>query len=369
MGHPALDFRYAQDSNRKFSSPEEEEMVELLQFLEKPQSIGLDNVKQSLRNTVLLMMAMSGLDTGYRYTPIMGDDYGGLSLDGSAEFQRKKKKKKKQLWDQLLEMERLLAEYFDKLFERTLNLITDVKKEINQKIQVLDRMIETNKEDGFFSQEDLRDAKQELRDLKELKTEIEGLETDLKKTNNALDVINIEKKLDDKVSNVQTASPPKKSEFLPLLKASIEKRGKEHIVTAAAAAAAAESVTEAEHHASPSSFSSTETSPSAESTTDTAAEAPTGDSTSASADADTADTAAEAPATDAPTSDATSADAADGDDDASDSPDADADHHAENEAPAPETSLSSDGDAGSDDEGDDGENDEEDDLEPPAPLV
>lgn len=346
MGHPALDFRSAQDMNRRFSSPEEEEMSELLQFLEKPQSIGLNNVKESLRNTVLLMMAMTGLDTGYRYTPIMGDDYAGLSLDGTAEYQRKKKKKKKQLWDQLLEMERLLAENFKSLFENTLTRIYDVKKEINHQIQVLDRMIETNKDDGFFAEEDLREAKQELKDLKDLKTEIEDLETDLKKTENPIDIVKIEKKLDDKASNIGKPHSVKNNDFFDVLKKSMDKRKADHLAEVAAAAASASASTAHDAEPAPPEAEAPSTdSPDHSEAAPSSPDAATGDSSSAEADAahsdDHSDTESEAELTD------------------------------ENNNTAPDAAVTSDDNSGSDDDGngDDGDNDDEDDLEPPSPVI
>lgn len=226
MGFAALDFKNTQEFSEKITpSADEEELSDLLKFCEKPHSIGLNNVKESLRNVILHMMALMGLDTGYRYLPILDESFAGLSIGGKAEEFRKRKKKRKQLWDDLLQLDRLLNEQFLKLLEHVRKSIQVTKQDIDHKIQVLDRMIETNRNDSFFSVSDLKEAKSELENLKDLKTDIEKIEENLEKTENPMDVISIEKQLDDQLQffekNIKKSS--QRSPFLNALKRNINK--------------------------------------------------------------------------------------------------------------------------------------------------
>lgn len=229
MGFAALDFKNTQDFlTSPAPLPDEDELSELLKFCEKPQSIGLNNVKESLRNVILYMMALMGLDTGYNYHHIFDESFVGLSIGGATDELRKKKKKRRQLLDEFLRLDLLMFQQFLKLFDHTYKFIQTTKQDIDHKIEILDRMIETNKDDGFFSKGDLKEAKTELENLKDLKTEIENIEADLNKTKDPMDIISIEKQVDDQLKYFaqNSKNTAQKSPFLAALKLATNKNKK-----------------------------------------------------------------------------------------------------------------------------------------------
>lgn len=204
MGSAALDFKNIQDMQEQFLPlPEEEELNALLKFCESPKYVGgLDNLKESLRNIITHMMAMKGLDVGYRFPHFLDDSYVGLSsTDSNTERVRKKKKKQQQLWDYLLELDRIMVENFSKLQEHTYERIQYVKTYIKEQIQTYNKMIELSKDDGFLPPEELQEAKQKLTELKELQTDVIALEDELKTAHHAAEIISVEKKLEDRLES------------------------------------------------------------------------------------------------------------------------------------------------------------------------
>lgn len=208
MGLSALAFK-KQNPEQAFDPAVRQDMAELSElerFLSKPQSIGLNNVKESLRSTVTHMMALMGLDTGYSYTQILNPT--GAAYDQNHGAVVKKKKKNQQFWDDLLKLEELLAKNFMAMQTHVREILTKSKQEVEQQIYAVERLIQSGKEDGFFPAEAIKEAEAELENLQALKQDLEVMENDLETTKDPLMLVEIEKKLDKEFS------PPKASPFL-----------------------------------------------------------------------------------------------------------------------------------------------------------
>ena len=81
---------------------------ELNDFLEKPKSSGLDNVKEVLRNSVQLMMELKGYVTGYAIQHLMLGEHSSLAMNGVLRDDDEKKRRIEDFWREFLKLERLM---------------------------------------------------------------------------------------------------------------------------------------------------------------------------------------------------------------------------------------------------------------------
>ena len=74
-------------------SPQIRALLELEHFLSSPSCVGLDNVKESLRNSVQLMLELKGFSTGYDLSHLLVGEHSSMAMDGVLKDDRIKKKK------------------------------------------------------------------------------------------------------------------------------------------------------------------------------------------------------------------------------------------------------------------------------------
>ena len=87
-------------------------LEELRDFLEKPQSIGLTNLKHSLRNVVLLMLELKGLSTGFIRHILANEEHPSMTMDGLLEGDKKRKRLVEEFWEEMRRLERLMEKEF-----------------------------------------------------------------------------------------------------------------------------------------------------------------------------------------------------------------------------------------------------------------
>ncbi len=174
---------------------------ELLDFMEKPQSIGIDNLKTSLRNIVLLALEMKGYETGFSPQHFLHGKSSSLALDGLSNIDKERNRRVKQFWDDMNEIEREMARSFNIIFDFTVKKIVEIKQEISDKILIIDNVIEekelaleqadTKAAEAAIAQE-IAKKKQKRKELKQFKSHVKKQEAELREAKNTQEVINIQ---------------------------------------------------------------------------------------------------------------------------------------------------------------------------------
>ncbi|MGH1402689.1 MAG: hypothetical protein ACRBDL_00445 [Alphaproteobacteria bacterium] len=187
---------------------------ELEKFLESPESIGLDNVKESLRNTIQLMWELKGYTTGYALQHLMHEDHSSLAMDGTLRGDAKKKQRIRDFWEWLEEIAREMALSFAQIYEYTQELIVDIKEEVNDKIEDIDQEIEKIAE----TEEQARKMKannKKRRQLVSFKKHLKEHEQELEEADTTEELLNVQHEiiedlhdLDEGTFDPNKPSPP-----------------------------------------------------------------------------------------------------------------------------------------------------------------
>ncbi|PCI54965.1 MAG: hypothetical protein COB36_08925 [Alphaproteobacteria bacterium] len=114
----------------------------LNKFLESPHSIGLDTIKESLRNIVQLMMELKGYATGFALQHLVHGEHSSMAVDGGLRDDAEKKRRLKEFWDEMLRLERLMAGGFEHVLAHVAAEIVEIKENIVDKIEKIDAKIE-----------------------------------------------------------------------------------------------------------------------------------------------------------------------------------------------------------------------------------
>ncbi len=188
MGQQAL--RYNDDA----LSPQIRALLELESFLSNPACVGLDNIKESLRNSIQLMLELKGYSTGYDLSHLPVGEHSSLAMEGSLRDDRIKKKKAQQLLDDLLEIEREMSNSFSHVFESTRIFIHNIETRIDEKIDAIDDQIEDiaqNKEHA----EQLKKSSKKRKRLKLFKKHVKEHKEELNEAESTEEIINIQQNL------------------------------------------------------------------------------------------------------------------------------------------------------------------------------
>lgn len=127
------------------SIDEDEETIALQalnKFLESPHSIGLDTIKESLRNVVQLMMELKGYATGFSLQHLVHGEHSSMAMDGSLRDDAEKKRRIQEFWDEMMRLERLMAAGFDHVLAHVAAEIVEIKEDIADKIDAIDAQID-----------------------------------------------------------------------------------------------------------------------------------------------------------------------------------------------------------------------------------
>lgn len=185
---------------------------ELNKFLASPQSIGLDNFKESLRNFVQLMMELKyGGTAGYALQHLVHDDHNSMSVEGTLPADRKKKRRKDQ--DAVTAMiEKILREWNESMknmLERVNLQIDALHEVIDKELTKLDFQLESLAKEQV--PEDIRERKVAKRNkLKQIKSSVRKQEKILDDAQTHQEILDIEQKIQSvaqKLKKKATALP------------------------------------------------------------------------------------------------------------------------------------------------------------------
>ena len=181
-------------------------LKELNAFLERPNSIGLDSLKEVLRNTVQLMMEIKGYDTGYMLQHLMNGEHSSLAPSGTLKGDAEKKRKAEELQELLRQLEIMLAKDFARMFTHVQTRINVITENIENRIEKLDETIESAIADGL--DEEIIDKKKQKRSrLKMFMKRIKEREVELADVETTEEVIEVEAKLSRDVADLRMGSP------------------------------------------------------------------------------------------------------------------------------------------------------------------
>ncbi len=210
-------FKGAVIQNNRPNNKMADDLHEIEQFLEHPQSIGLVNLKGSLKDMVRYMLALIGHDAGYgELAHVLCEEQSPLAQEG---ILKSDKKKKKFLQDLLDEMERIAAEMsaqFDALFEYTENLFDKIEHQVTQELALIDAQIESAAQSE--EQAEVIKAKSSKRKmLKSFKKHMKQHKAELIEAEDARDIIEVQKDIIEDFVDVKNGKfapePPKKNAF------------------------------------------------------------------------------------------------------------------------------------------------------------
>ena len=176
------------------SADEDEETIALQalnKFLESPHSIGLDTIKESLRNMVQLMMELKGYATGFALQHLVRGEHSSMAVDGGLRDDAEKKRRLKEFWDEMLRLEQLMAAGFTEVFEYVAAEIVEVKKTIANEIEKIDERIE-EAADTMEEARVLKTRNTKRKKLVKFKKHIEKHEVELHEADTTEDVIEVQ---------------------------------------------------------------------------------------------------------------------------------------------------------------------------------
>lgn len=175
-------------------SPQIRALLELEHFLSSPSCVGLDNVKESLRNSVQLMLELKGFSTGYDLSHLLVGEHSSMAMDGVLKDDRIKKKKAQQLLDDLMEIEREMARSFTSAMEDTYVFINNIETKIDAQLEAIDEQIENIAENEEHA-EQLKKSSKKRKRLKLFKKHVKEHKQELEEAEDTKEIISIQQDL------------------------------------------------------------------------------------------------------------------------------------------------------------------------------
>ncbi len=194
---PLTDF-----SSKALDNGETRALRELLKFLERPHSIGIDNLKENLRNAITLMLAIKGYETGFDLQHLLYGEHSSLAPEGILKTDKKKKQDIKDFWDLIAEIEREMSLYFRDLFANTIQEIIIIKHVVSEEIAEIDAVIEEKeiaieqadtRAEKILLEKEIVEKKKKRSELKAFKKHIKEQEEQLQEASVPEEVIGIQK--------------------------------------------------------------------------------------------------------------------------------------------------------------------------------
>ncbi len=196
--------------------PQLRAMKELNDFLTKPHSIGLDNLKESLRNMIQLMMELKGYKTGYQVHHLVRGEHSSLAMAGVLESDEEKKKRIRRFYEMLEEIEKDMARQFAQVFSHVSRKVKTIKSNIKDQIEELDDRIEEMAETPEQATA-IKRASKKRKTLVSFHNHITEHEEDLEEAANTAEIIAIEEQLNEDLQDFQQgtfdANQPKRSKL------------------------------------------------------------------------------------------------------------------------------------------------------------
>lgn len=181
---------------------ETEALKELNAFLARPNSIGLDSLKESLRNIVQLMMEIKGYSTGYAVHHLPNGEHSSLALAGNLKGDEEKRRKIEELEQLMREMNRAMFMEFQRLFTHVQTRINVIAENIESRIKKLDETIEDAIEDDL--DEAIIETKKKKRSrLMQFMRRIKAREQQLQQVETTEEVIEVEASLTNDINDLR----------------------------------------------------------------------------------------------------------------------------------------------------------------------
>ncbi len=177
-------------------------LQELLEFLEHPHSVGLDNVKESLRNVVQYMMELKGYSTGYSLQILVLGEHSSMAANGILRYDAKKKQEIEDFWRELLALNRLLSTNFYSIQQNAVTYITEIKEDIIEEIAAIDAAIVAKANNATQAQE-MKNNNSKRKKLISFKNNIEEQKEDLLDADNSKEVLEIHKNVIEDVQDLK----------------------------------------------------------------------------------------------------------------------------------------------------------------------
>ncbi|MCC7305396.1 MAG: hypothetical protein IT558_03945 [Alphaproteobacteria bacterium] len=177
---------------------------DLLTYLDKPQSFGLDNMPMELRNMILMMLELQGYTYGYMQHQVHTFGHTSLSLD-EHDPALAKRKRDEEFWSEFSKMLAQLESCFDTVYYNVHTRIHSVKAEIVAQVMAIDAGIAAAASTTAQA-EAMKAAHGERGILKWMKRRLEKHETELAEANTAAEVVQVHQKMEQDLHDAKTGN-------------------------------------------------------------------------------------------------------------------------------------------------------------------
>ncbi len=171
---------------------------------QKPHSFGLDNMPYELRNMILMMLELQGYTYGYMQHQVHTFGHTSLMLD-ETDPSLAKRRRQEEFW---IEFNRMLAQMescFDTIHYSVSRRITSVKAEIIGQVMAIDATIAAAAATPAMA-EAMKATHEERGILKWMKRRLEKHETELAEANTAAEVVQVHQKMEQDLHDVKTGN-------------------------------------------------------------------------------------------------------------------------------------------------------------------
>ncbi len=175
-------------------------LQELNKFLEQPHSIGLDNLKESLRNVVQLMLELKGYSTGYALQHLVMGEHSSMALSGILRDDAKKKREIEDFWREFLELERLMSAHLYEIKQNTVTHIAAIEENIDKQIAAIDTAI-IAKAGSESEAEIMKKSNNKRKKLLKFKKHVRAQKEEVLEADDAKEVIEIHKNIIEDVQD------------------------------------------------------------------------------------------------------------------------------------------------------------------------
>ncbi len=196
--------------------PQTASLRELLDFLEKPQSIGLDNLRESLRNIVQLALELKGYQTGLSLQHLVHGEHSSMAMEGILSGDKKKKRRLKQFWDDMNEIAIEMERSFNIIFDFAIKQVVEIKQGITDEIAIIDERIE-EKASTEIEAAAMKAASAKRKKLVKFKKHVKKKEALIQEANSTQEILEIQNNLvEDRQNFKEGKFDPNKTQSSPL---------------------------------------------------------------------------------------------------------------------------------------------------------
>ena len=218
-------------NNVETDFPESDDLKALNDFLARPNSIGLDNLKEIFRNMIQLMMELKGYSTGYAVHHLPNGEHSSLAMSGVLKGDEERRRRMEELERLMRQLEEALTLQFERLFAHVENRINVIALNVEQKIAILDEQIADDIQDDE-SEVVVETKKKKRQMLKAFMKRINQRKQELQEVETSEDIIEVEADLSRDVEdlenrNIGTNMPPRPNPFSSISAIIKSRRGTE----------------------------------------------------------------------------------------------------------------------------------------------